>query len=279
MHVTEKTQTINGLAVRYLEAGDVNGYPILLIHGGLGDARLHWDAAMPLLADEYHVIAPDLPGFGGSAPLNGGLDAHVEWIAALIDALDVESVVLVGSSFGGLLVRAFATKYPKRVPAAIISNGGILPNITPFFGVLARMPVVGEMLFNALGNSACARGSLDKMIHVKSVLTDTFASSVASSGKRFGRLLRLTAAHPLPEELTPQVPVLVLWGVEDKVATPAEAKLLQKTIPGARLSEIEACGHLPQLEEPDVFAVQVKNFLFQIRNPRTNKASGVGRLG
>jgi hypothetical protein len=45
------------------------------------------------------------------------------------------------------------------------------------------------------------------------------------------------------------------------------------------LSEIEACGHLPQLEEPDVFAVQVKNFLFQIRNPRTNKASGVGRLG
>ena len=275
----QKTQSINGLAVRYWEDGDKNGYPILLVHGGVGDAKLHWSQTIPMLSDEYHVIAPDLPGFGGSAALNGGLDAHVEWLRALLDELDIEAAALVGSSFGGLLVRAFATKYPSRLPAAIITNGGILPNITPFFALLARTPLIGDLLFNAIGKSACGRGSLDKMIHVKSVLSEGFVSEVATHGKSFGQILRQTAAHPIPAELTPHVPTLVLWGIEDRVATRDEGKLLQETIPGAKLSEIEACGHMPQLEEPDVFIVQVKNFLYQIRNPRTHKLPGVGRLG
>ncbi|MFN8374812.1 MAG: alpha/beta hydrolase [Anaerolineae bacterium] len=278
MPLSDKTQTINGLAVHYWEDGDKNGYPILLLHGGIGDARLHWAGIMPALSDEYHVIAPDLPGFG-SAPINGGLDAHVEWIHALLAALNIEAAVLLGNSFGGLLVRAFATRYPSHVPAAIIVNGGILPNIPPFFALLARLPLVGTLLFNAIGSSACSRDSLDKMLHVKSVMTDEFVQRAATFSQSFGRMLRLIAANPLPTELSPSVPTLVMWGLEDKVATPDEGRHLQKSIPGAKLAEIEACGHMPQLEEPDVFTVQVKNYLYQIRNPRATKLPGVGRLG
>lgn len=279
MPPTEKTSTINGLAVHYWESGDANGYPIVLLHDGISDAKPQWGEVVPMLADEYHVIAPDLPGFGGSAVVKGGIDTHVEWLHALLDELDLESVALVGSAFGALLVRAFATKYPKRVPAAILVSGGILPNITPFFAMLARLPVVGEMLFNTIGKSACSRDSLDKMLHVKNVITEPFVKTVEGNGKNFGRTLRLIAANPIPTEMTPHVSTLIMWGQEDKLATPNEAKILQKSIPGSKLSEIEACGHLPQLEEPDVFVVQVKNFLYQIRNPRETKLPGVGRLG
>jgi pimeloyl-ACP methyl ester carboxylesterase len=276
---TEKTSTINGLAVHYLEAGDANGYPIVLLHDGISDAKWQWGEIVQMLSDEYHVIAPDLPGFGGSAPVNGGIDAHVEWLHALIDNFDLESAALVGSAFGALVVRAFATQYPKRVPAAILVNGGIIPNISPFFAMLARFPFVGEMLFNAIGKDACSRDGLSKNVYVKSVLTEPFVNAVASSSKNFGRTLRLIAANPIPAEMTPHVSTLIMWGVEDKLAPPNEAKILQKSIPGAKLAEIEACGHLPQLEEPDVFVVQVKNFLYQIRNPREQKLPGVGRLG
>jgi pimeloyl-ACP methyl ester carboxylesterase len=279
MPLTEKTPTINGLAVHYWEAGDANGYPILLLHDGISDAKLQWGEIIHMLSDEYHVIAPDLPGFGSSAPVNGGIDTHVEWIHALLDELDVESVVMVGVAFGALMVRAFATKYPTRIPAAILVNGGILPNIPAFFAMLARLPLIGEMLYNTMGASACSRDSLDKMVHVKSVLTESFVKEVEGSGKRFGRILRLIAANHIPAEMTPNVPTLIMWGQEDKLATPNEAKILQKSIPGAKLSEIEACGHLPQLEEPDVFVVQLKNFLYAIRNPRSTKLPGVGRLG
>jgi pimeloyl-ACP methyl ester carboxylesterase len=279
MPLIEKTEVINGLVVRFWEVGDTNGYPILLLHGGIGDAKLHWGVSMPLFADQYHVIAPDLPGFGGSAPLNGGIDAHVEWISGLLDALHIEAATLVGNSFGGLLVRAFATRYPARAPAVIITNGGILPNITAFFAMLARAPFVGEFLFNAIGKSACSRGSLEKMIHVKSVITEPFVNEVATYAKSFGRTLRLTAANPIPSQLTPKVLTLVLWGTEDKMATVDEAKRMQRAIPGAKLVEIEACGHMPQLEEPDVFAIQVKNFLHQIRNPSATKLPGAGKLG
>jgi pimeloyl-ACP methyl ester carboxylesterase len=278
MPPTEKISTINGVAIHYWEDGDANGYPILLLHDGISDAKFQWGEIIPMLSDEYHVIVPNLPGFGDSAPINGGIDAHVEWIHSLLDELDVEAVALVGSAFGALLVRAFSTKYPTRVAAAILVNGGILPNIPSFFAMLARLPFVGEMLYNTMGTSACSRDSLDKMLHVKSVLTESFVKEVESSGKRFGRVLRLIAANPIPDEMTPHVPTLIMWGQEDKLATPNEAKILQKSIPGAKLSEIEACGHLPQLEEPDVFVVQVKNYLHTIRNPRSAKP-GVGRLG
>ncbi|NWF70367.1 MAG: alpha/beta hydrolase [Chloroflexi bacterium] len=278
MAPTETTLTIANRRVRYWQAGAAENYPILLIHGGVGDGRLHWHAALPLLADDYFVLAFDLPGFGGSDPIDGGLEAHVEWIHAFLDEMHLEAAALVGNSFGGLLVRAFASRYPARVPAAIIINGGILPNITPFFAQLARLPVIGPALFNFIGGAACSRGSINRMIYVKRVASEAFVREVATYAKSFGRTLRLTAAHPIPQNLTPPVPTLVLWGIEDQLAPLDEAQHLQKTIPGAKLVQIADCGHMPQLEEPEVFATQVKDFLYQIRNPRASKLPGAGRL-
>jgi pimeloyl-ACP methyl ester carboxylesterase len=60
---------VEGRPCRYWVAGPDNGRPLLLLHGGLGDAALHWGRALPDLARDFHVLAPDLPGFGASAPL------------------------------------------------------------------------------------------------------------------------------------------------------------------------------------------------------------------
>jgi pimeloyl-ACP methyl ester carboxylesterase len=281
MALTEKTMTVNGAAVHYWSAGEENGYPVMLVHGGIGDANLTWHAAIPLLADEYHIFAPDLPGFGDSTSLKqaGGIRALCDWLLAFIDALHIEQIVLISNSFGGLIVRAFAAYYPNRVPAVIISNGGILPNIPAFVSLVARIPLVGSILFNRIGKEACSSESLAKMIYVEGILTPEFVKTVAANAQNFGRLLRMTAAYPLPKTLAPKIPVLLLWGTEDRIATLDEANQIQQEIPGAKLAEITECGHAPQLEEPDVFAVQVKGFLRTIRNPRVGKLPGVGKLG
>lgn len=128
MKINEQTITVNGLATRYYEAGSGNTRTLLLLHGRFGDAHLHWAEIMPVLADEFHLIAPDLPGYGGSAPLPAlSLEAFVDWTQSLLDALNIEQAAVVGSSFGGTVARLLATMRPTYVPALILVNGGGLP--------------------------------------------------------------------------------------------------------------------------------------------------------
>ena len=64
MTISENVIDVGGLPVHYWEGGAENGRALLLLHGGIGDAWANWSKVMPALAEDYHVFAPDLPGFG-----------------------------------------------------------------------------------------------------------------------------------------------------------------------------------------------------------------------
>lgn len=276
----ERTLTLNQRQVRYWEDGAQNVRVILLLHGGLGDASLTWGSVIGALSDEYRVIAPDLPGFGGSEKLDQpGVRHLVDWIKALMDALEIVDAVVVGHAFGGLFARLFAGAYPQYVPAVLIVNGGTIPSIPPLFAALARVPVIGGLLFNGIGRSASSRQTLERMISVKTVLTENFLRNAASNAASFSRLMQEIAAYGVPEKRIPRVPTLLLWGVEDQEVPLEEARNIKNQIPGAKLNEIESCGHFPQLEVPEVFAWQVKHFLNELSRPsRPRKNPGAGPL-
>ena len=122
-----KTLTLHGRPVTYAHAG--KGPVLLLIHGMAGDFQ-NWQAVIEPLARHHTVIAPDLPGHGGSAP--GGGDYSLGALAAglrdLLAALGHDRATLVGHSLGGGIAMQFAYQFPELTERLVlVSSGGLGP--------------------------------------------------------------------------------------------------------------------------------------------------------
>ncbi len=275
MSSQEKNILVDGLNVHYWEAGEGQSRALLLIHGGVGDAKLHWQPVLPILAETFHVLAPDLPGFGGSAalPVNR-TDVLLHWIKSFIDAHQLEQVVLVGNAFGALVVRLFAAANPKYAPAVILINGGGVPDLPGFFKVVDKIPGLSTIIFARFGKMMSNPGALQRLIHIKPVLTDSFYATARSASRPFSRMMQMLVSSGIPSERTPLVPTLILWGIEDTFTPSSDREAIKASIPGAVLTEIADCGHMPQLETPDVFSWQITTFLEKLSRPPTVAKAG-----
>ncbi len=275
MSVQEKSILVDGLNVHYWEAGETNTRSLLLIAGGLGDAKLHWEPVLPLLAETFHVLAPDLPGFGQSQPLPvRRTDVLLHWIKSFIDAHKLEQVVLVGHSVGALLVRLFAAANPKYAPAVILINGGGVPDLPAFFKWVDRIPGLSTLIFAQFGKMTTSPSALQKLIHIKPVLTESFYAGAKTASPAFSRMMQMLVNSGIPAERTPLVPTLILWGIEDTFTPLGDREAIKASIPGSVLTEIADCGHMPQLETPDVFNWQITTFLDKLASPASAAKAG-----
>jgi pimeloyl-ACP methyl ester carboxylesterase len=271
----EKTLTLNGLQVNYWEDGQEKARDILLIHGGIGNAAFHWKSIMPVLAETFHVYAPDLPGFGKSVPLpHRSTDALVRWLDDFMQVLGIEQAVVVGNSLGALIARLFAAANPQTVPAVVLVNGGAVPSIPPVLSTFARIPLISQLFFAQLGRMGTSPSTLKRMIHAPEVLTEAFTNDVRAANGGYTRLMRMLFASPMPLKQTPLVPTLILWGADDQLTSVSDAEAIKTSIPGSVLTTIAECGHMPQLETPDVFVWQVNTFLDNLSRPRQPSRSG-----
>ena len=123
---TYKTVTVKGLNIFYREAGPSNGPAILLLHGFPSSSRM-FDTLMPLLADRYHLIAPDYPGFGNSeAPSPENFSYTFDAIADIVDgfteAIHLDHYALYLQNYGGPVGYKLAVAHPERVTGLIIQN-------------------------------------------------------------------------------------------------------------------------------------------------------------
>ncbi|HJP69062.1 MAG TPA: alpha/beta hydrolase, partial [Sphingomicrobium sp.] len=118
-------QTVRALDLdtNYHEAGE--GAPVLLLHGsGPGvSAWTNWKKVLPVLAGDFRVIAPDMAGFGHTErnpELAYDIKLWVKHLVAILDALDLQKVSLVGNSFGGSLALAAAARFPERFDRLVL---------------------------------------------------------------------------------------------------------------------------------------------------------------
>jgi len=279
MTISEKRIDVEGLPVHFLESGAANGRTLLLLSGGIGDAHSNWSNVIEPLAEEYHVLAPDLPGFSGSAPLpEMSIEALLHWLKALLNTLGQSDVVIVAHSLSAPLARLFAAASPEYVPALILTNGGTCPQIAEFLLSLMRLPVIGNLAFEIFGRVTCNRKTLTHMIYCQDALTEDLDKAWRSNTPAFARLIRALLVNPIPANRTPRVPTLLLWGANDSMMTMAHAERLKRDIPGAQLVPIAECGHLPSVEASDVFAFQVRAFLDQLSRPTIQVQRGVKML-
>ena len=121
-YIKENYIMANGINTYYLEQGE--GYPIILLHGGLSTARINWGNIIPKLAKNFHVIAPDYRGHGKTDNPSGKFSYRLmaDDIAELISVLNLGNPLICGQSDGGHIALELALNYPELIKAIVISG-------------------------------------------------------------------------------------------------------------------------------------------------------------
>src|SRR5688572_3895679 len=127
--IHDRTATVNGVKLHYLQAGSGTQAPIVLLHGYAQTSHM-WRPLMPKLAARHVVIAPDLRGAGGSDKPMSGYDKKslAREIHALVQSLGFSSVRIVGHDIGLMVAYAYAAQYPQEVESIVLMDA-FLPGV------------------------------------------------------------------------------------------------------------------------------------------------------
>lgn len=153
--ISVRTAVVDGLMVQYLTAG--HGPTILLLHGYAEDSRM-WRPLIPRLAASFTVIAPDLPGIGGSDIAADGLDmTHAAIrIHTLVRSLGIAKVVVVGHDIGLMVAYAYAAQFPAEVEKLVLMDA-FLPGV-PAWEAIYNNPAIWHFRFNGPTPEALVSG-------------------------------------------------------------------------------------------------------------------------
>lgn len=246
-----------------------SGPPIVLIHG-FGAAIDWWDAIAPTLAASHRVIRLDLIGHGGTeAPVTGyAIERQAELVAAVLDALGVGRVTVVGHSMGGEVATAFAVRDPRRIDCMILIDSP--PTAGTHFTLLTRAylaPVLGELLSRLRTGGAVRRG-LEQGFAPGFAFPEAFVADLeqlpypAFRGAHDESVAyrNATATSERLAALDPTPRLLVLFGALDAIVPPSHAQLFAR-VPGAQIAMLAGVGHSPMVEAPDATLAHIQSFL------------------
>ncbi len=262
------TLTTPRLAFHYRTHGDVDGLPMLLLHGSFASSRW-WEPFFAILPDEIYAIAPDLRGCGGSSPSADGYEIHEQAadVAAFVDALGLTDFDLVGHSSGGAIAIEYALTYPSRLRSLILVDSAPIEGVfTPLEGyqLLEQMREDRELLSQALASlmpttppPTMSAGEFDRFF--EAVVDDALAMAPAAFtaiASALGRWNRFEEARHL------SLPTLLLWGERDTLVDRDSTTRMLISIPGAaNLEVLRGVGHSPQIESPVVLAERIIDFI------------------
>jgi pimeloyl-ACP methyl ester carboxylesterase len=277
------------------------GDPVILLHG-FGDSLGTWRYAIPALARTHHVIAADLPGFGGSHPSTHRplLDWYAHWTEELIAKVAPRGrATLIGNSLGGAIALDTALRTPLRVTRLVLVDcaglGTGVPlwwrlvtaqlfRIPPLAGPAARVlpapvleRIVGEV-YSALVFHRPASVDAERARHFAGhYSTAAHLRHLFDMGHVIVR--ELASGRLLREAGTLNVPTLILWGKHDRLVPAAHGVELQRRLPSSQLYLFDDCGHCPQLERPAEFGATVERFLRGARAATSARIVGADQLG
>lgn len=247
-----------GFDTNYHDQG--NGHPVVMIHGsGPGvTAWANWRLNIGPLSKQARVLAPDMVGFGytdAPAGTRYGLDTWVEHLVGFLDALELDSVDLVGNSFGGGLALAIAASRPERVRKLVLMGSvGIDFPLTPGLdAVWGYTPSIENM-----------KGLLDVFAHDRKLVNDELAelryraSTREGVQERFAQMFspaprqQYIQAMTTPEHKIRALPheTLVVHGREDKVIPLSNALTLASLILARSCMCIRIAGIGPRSNGP-----------------------------
>lgn len=272
MDIRRNRIVVDGHSTSYLEAGAPDAPPVVLLHGGEfgASAELGWERTIPVLAERYRVIAPDMLGYGESAKVIDFVDGRglrIRHVAALCRVLGVRAAHFIGNSMGAINLLVDTTSVTPALPVrsmVTICGGGEIQNnehMRALYDYDATMPamrrIVQALFFDPAysaddayvqrrQDSATAPGAWEAIAAARFRRPGAEAPPAASARRSYERI---------------SVPTLVVEGGGDKLLPTGWAAEIAAQIPGAKSAVVADAGHCPQLEQPSVVNELLLDFL------------------
>lgn len=270
---TRDAVSADGTRIVYRVSGPEGARPLVLVHGWSANLTC-WGEAAEQLARRFRVIALDLRGHGYSDAPAQGYDDPANWAADLAAVLAAEKVtegaVLLGWSYGGIVISDYLTAYGTGAVGGVVyvgsmANIGRVPGAEvgealkqAMAGVFEESPGKAMRGFMAFGN-ANTGDRRDKGVDAQRMFGMSLATPPAVRKALFYRTADNT------ETLRGlDVPVLVLHGTADPVVPIANGRFIAETAPKARGSYWEGAQHGLFIEDPERFVAEVGQFADEI---------------
>jgi pimeloyl-ACP methyl ester carboxylesterase len=258
---------------------DVGTGPAIVLLHGLGTDSSAWDRVVPELAAHYRVIAVDLPGYSLRTDVTDVPHARdlADALDRLLDGLGIECALLVGHSFGGTVCLLSADRHPQRCAGLVlIAAGGFGTELNPLLPLLGTR--LGAQLLERLYRPRASRTIRrfakrveshpvhDSRLRIAELMEtyDRLGSERARSQFRSSvrRTLALNAAWDRTRlaDLDPKIPILVLWGREDRVLPVWHAKNAAAVLPWSTVHVLAGAGHTPHRSNPYEVAGWISEF-------------------
>jgi len=272
----ERYVTLHGLHLHCLEWGEPGRQPILLLHGGSAHAHW-WHFFATALAGGYHLIALDLRGHGDSdwvRPPDYTLDAYSTDVERFRRKLGLRDFFIVGHSLGALVAAAYAVNH--RPPAGLVlvdPPSGVRRRTARFLDVLGGLPhpTYASMeefgrRFRFMPEEHCARDEVVRHVLGRTVRPLADGTLTLKFDRRALTRTIECDLHPLLAELA--CPLLLVRGGWSRVVSAKTLAKLAATVPGARSVTIENAYHHVMLDQPELLAQTVKDFLRDLGGDR-----------
>ncbi|MFD0767193.1 alpha/beta fold hydrolase [Mucilaginibacter lutimaris] len=240
----------------YIEEGQ--GEPLLLLHGLMG-ALSNWEDVIREFSPNYRVIIPLLPIY--DLPLlTTGVRALSKFVHKFIKFKQLSNVVLLGNSLGGHVGLVYVLAHPGYVKALVLTGSSGLYE-------------------NAFGGSFPRRESIDFVrekvqytFYDPAIATEEMVQEVYQTINDRHKVIRILAMaksairHNMKGDLRKiTMPVLLVWGKDDKITPPEVAVEFNELLPNSELHWVDKCGHAPMMERPQEFNVYLKQFLDKLK--------------
>ena len=258
----EKFLQIDENKIRYLESGN-SEKTLVLIHG-LGASAERWDKVIPIFAENYRVLVPDLIGFGYSdKPLvDYTPDFFSDFLKRFFTATKTERASVVGSSLGGQVSAEFTLSYPQNVEKLILASpAGVMEQSTPALDAYIMAALYPNEL-NAKKAFELMEGSGEE---VPEEIINSFIDRMKLPNAKLAfmsTILGLKNSKLVSSKLESIItPTLIIWGVDDPVIPIENSEIFLSKIQGCQLFKMERCGHTPYVQDPHTFSAKVLEFL------------------
>ena len=254
-------------SIHYLTLGE--GEPLLLVHS-LGQSIYTWRHLMPLLAEQYNVIALDLVGSGFSGrpvSMNYSMDEMADTLIEFIDGLHLDHVHAVGASLGGMYLLRAMSRFPERFDkVTVLCPGGVTKQMprkirrmgAPFIG-----PFVREGYTKKDVKKVLQQCYYDSTVLTKEVLDEYFETLDSYSSRQ----ALMYSIRNFDEELVwdglkkTDHPVFVLWGEEDRMQPFENLEKVRDALKKGEFFSVRNAGHFFQEEKAELLADMVNKYI------------------
>ena len=247
--------------------------PLVVFMHGIGGNRTNWHDQLPAFAKQFHALAWDARGYGGSDDYEGPLDFgdFAADLLRLLDHFKVERAHLCGLSMGGRIAQDFYPRHPERVATLVLCDtfpgydASFTPEQRAEFVRIRKEPLVqgkepkdiAPVVAKTLIGPKAGPDKLERLVASMSALHKESYIKTVEATTHYNRVADLPNIR---------VPTLLVYGGDDTLTTPELGRRMQAQIPGSDFVEIADAGHLCNIEKPEIFNAAVLEFLTRHRD-------------